>query len=98
MLHEKELVLNSSDTRNILAAVEAVRAVTDQLKGAAFVNNIANTIGQASQNNIQGSNVEQRVEITANFPNASSAREIEEALLSLSDTSYQYAYNKNDIP
>ena len=98
LLHEKELVLNAEDTRNILAAVDAVRIITEQLKGAAFVNNIADTIGRASQNNIQGSSVEQRVEITATFPNASSAREIEEALLSLSDTSYQYAYNKNDTP
>lgn len=98
MLHQKELVLNAQDTQNILAAVDAVRVITEQLKSSAFVGNITNTVGRASQNNIQGSNVEQRVEITANFPNANSAEEIEKALLSISDRSYQYAYNKNDIP
>ena len=98
MLHQKELVLNATDTENILAAVDAVRLITEQLKASSFVNNIVNAVGRASQNKIQGSNVEQRVEITANFPNVNSAEEIERALLSMSDTSYQYAYNKNNIP
>lgn len=98
MLHEKELVLNSTDTQNILAAVDAVRMITEQLKGSAFINNIGSSIGRAAQNNLQGNNVEQRVEITANFPNVNSAEEIERALLNISDRSYQYAYNKNDIP
>lgn len=98
MLHEKELVLNADDTRNVLAAVNAVRQITEQLKGTALSGNLANSIGRAVQNTIQGSNVEQRVEITANFPNVNSAQEIENALLNLSDTSYQYAYNKNAIP
>lgn len=98
MLHEKELVLNADDTRNVLAAVDAVRQITEQLKGAAIGNGLVASIGRAVQNTIQGSNVEQRVEITANFPNVNSAQEIENALLGLSDTSYQYAYNKNNIP
>jgi len=98
MLHEKELVLNADDTRNVLAAVDAVRQITEQLKGAAIGNGLVTSIGRAVQNTVQGSNIEQRVEITANFPNVNSAQEIENALLGLSDTSYQYAYNKNDIP
>lgn len=97
-LHQKELVLNAEDTKNVLAAVEAVRVITDQLRSSAFTGSISTAIGKAAQNNIQGNNVEQRVEITANFPNVSSADEIEKALLNISDRSYQYAYNKNDIP
>lgn len=42
-----------------------------------------------------GDTIEQRVEIKAEFPNATSAREIEEAFDTIANTSYQYAYNKN---
>lgn len=98
MLHQKELVLNATDTQNILAAVDAVRMITEQLKGTAFINNIGSSIGKAAQSNIQGNSIEQRIEITANFPNVNSAEEIEKAFNSIADRSYQYAYNKNDIP
>ena len=36
--------------------------------------------------------IEQRVEITAEFPNVTTANEIESALLNLSDMAYQSAY------
>ena len=39
-----------------------------------------------------GNNVQQRVEITAEFPNVDTADDIREALLSLADNAYQYAY------
>ncbi len=98
MLHQKELVLNATDTQNILAAVDAVRTITEQLKGSTFINSIGSSIGRVAQNTLQGNNIEQRVEITANFPNATSAAEIEAAFNNIADRSYQYAYNKNDIP
>ena len=96
-LHQKELVLNSTDTQNILAAVDAVRNITDRLKISNFANSMA-AIGKVTQNAISGNNIQQRVEITANFPSVTSSKEIENALLNLSDTAYQYAYNKNNIP
>ena len=96
-LHQKELVLNSTDTQNILAAVDAVRNITNRLKITNFANSMA-TIGKVAQNAINGNNIRQRVEITANFPSVTSSKEIENALLNLSDTAYQYAYNKNNIP
>jgi hypothetical protein len=33
ILHEKELVLNAEDTKNILAAVDTVRFISDSLRG-----------------------------------------------------------------
>ena len=41
-----------------------------------------------------GDTIEQRVAITAEFPNANSADEIKQALLSLSDSAMQYAYRE----
>lgn len=99
MLHQKELVLNAEDTVNILAAVEAVRKITEQLKTATFAQNISNSVTSGLKTlNGNDKTIEQRVEITANFPNANSAEEIKQALLEISNTSYQYAYNKNKIP
>jgi len=45
-------------------------------------------------NKIGGDTIKQRVEITAEFPNANSASEIETALLSLADNAYQYSYRE----
>ena len=97
MLHQKELVLNSTDTSHILAAVEAVRNMVIDLRTGDF-SNILTSLGQkvgASVGNLNQDNIEQRVEITANFPNANNAIEIEKAILGLADTTYQYAYNQN---
>jgi hypothetical protein len=90
MLHQKELVLNASDTQNILQAVEAIRETVkmQQMSGitsAAMLNLTAKNTGG-------GDTIEQRVEITATFPNVNTANEIEQALLSLSDQAYQYSH------
>jgi hypothetical protein len=39
-----------------------------------------------------GDSIEQRVEIVAEFPNVDTAEDIREALLSLADNAFQYAY------
>lgn len=88
MLHQKELVLNSSDTQNILQAVEMVRAMTDTVK---VLNGIGSIKGTGF-NKIGGDTIEQRVEITAEFPSVQNSNEIENALLSLADSAYQYSY------
>lgn len=91
ILHQKELVLNAADTENILSAVELIRDMTFQMKNAAFgtvldmISEFKNVNRDLSQNNI-----EQRVQIEANFPNASDANEIRQALISLADDAYQY--------
>ena len=90
-LHQKELVLNENDTKNLLAAIEMVRTLTDQVKNsniAQAVSAISGKIGVQSA----GDTIEQRVSIEANFPNVKDATEIEQALLNLSDQAYQWAY------
>ena len=91
MLHQKELVLNATDTQNILAAVEMIRSISG--------NNMANLLGKTGTSGL-GFNIsadynpttEQRVEIQATFPNATDADDIRTALLGLSDKAFQYAH------
>lgn len=97
-LHQKELVLNSSDTENILAAIDIVRNMTDSLKSGGLstnLNNVLNTLGTATSG--LGSSVDQNVHITAEFPNATDADDIRQALLSLNERAYQVASQPNDF-
>ena len=95
VLHQKELVLNAQDTINILAAVDAVRQITEQLKGAGL-NNISSISKSGLKTNNANDTIEQTVEITANFPNASSTQEIEQAFRDLTTQSFQFAH-KNKV-
>lgn len=87
-LHQKELVLNSEDTKNILAAVDIVRQIGTGLRNS--VSNMNLPFGKALST--IGDTIEQRVEITASFPNATDADDIRQALIGLSDKAYQYAH------
>ena len=87
MLHQKELVLNATDTKNILQAVDMVRNMTDVLKTFSSM-----SIKGTGFNKLGGDTIEQRVEITAEFPNVQSSSEIENALLNIADSAYQYSY------
>ena len=92
-LHQKELVLNAADTENILKAVDIVRQMVQTLKSSAVADtfsNIANSISTQPS----GETVEQNVHITAEFPAANSAAEIESALLSLNERAIQYSFRK----
>lgn len=92
-LHQKELVLNSTDTANILAAVEAVRNFANSVKSNAISSSLGAAISQLARTKDDGNNsIEQNVHITAEFPAANSAAEIESALMSLNDRAVQYAY------
>lgn len=72
MLHQKELVLNADDTKNILAAVAMLRNMT-----AANLSQIGANIG------IGGNGVEQNVHIDATFPNVTNSNEIQDAFNNL---------------
>ena len=87
MLHEKELVLNQQDTANMLAAIDLVRQIIDTIKTPNFSSSLGNWTTSKS-----GDTIEQRVEVTAEFPNVIDSNEIEAALISLADNAYQYAY------
>lgn len=98
MLHRKELILNSSDTENMLAAVNIVRDI------ASVMDNINNNLlgrlmGLSSSFNAPMSaisagsdSLEQKVYIEASFPNVQSSHEIEDALNNLVNVASQRAF------
>lgn len=94
VLHEKELVLNTKDTSNILTAVDVVR----QLASSIDFNTMTASLATANIKSASGSSgtLEQRVEITANFPNATDRNEIEQAFQNIVNMASQYAQRKND--
>lgn len=95
VLHQKELILNATDTENILATVSAVRDLVAGLKTQAL-NGLSTAFavgGMATKETAQ--DVNQNVHITAEFPNVSSSSEIENALLNLNERAIQYAFKNN---
>ena len=97
ILHSKELVLNESDTKNILQAVEAVRNLTTNFRSGAFENAVevlSNYGSQMLAANAEPQDFEQNVHIEATFPNVVGAEEVERALLNLTNSAMQYA-NRN---
>lgn len=100
-LHQKELVLNSSDTENILDAVDTVRSITSL--GESINQSIMDKISQMvlSLMNLgnygKGYNLataeggqESVFNINANFPNANDVESIREAIMSLPNLASQY--------
>lgn len=103
-LHQKELVLNQSDTENILAAVQAVRTIgTDLFKSIeksldgnaiAAMALMGQKLNLVATTPIQDS-IEQTVHIDkVEFPNVTSRTEIEEAFISLTNDAAQWARRK----
>lgn len=93
MLDEKELVLNKTDTANILNTVEAVRDIASQLSVNASIS--AAGLGELASAGISaGTQFEQVVNITAEFPNAVYHDEIKEAFDNLLGRTAQYLLRK----
>lgn len=101
-LHEKELVLNQEDTKNILSAVSAMRALGPDFIASiesALDNNalsavglMASRLGGNTQVAPANDTIEQRVIIEhVEFPNVTSSDEIQEAFHSLVDDAAQWA-------
>ena len=91
-LHQKELVLNETDTANILNAVNMIRAMTDGLKSGALSSALSNINSFSGMNSQSSQDLEQNIHIDANFPNVKDASEIEQAILSLADQATQYIH------
>lgn len=101
ILHQKELVLNASDTENILDAVKIVRSMPNII--SSIQNAISDVVGERLSNMTNeisqgkivsattGGNKEENnvYNIVAEFPNANSAAEIEQALLNLKNIAAQ---------
>lgn len=93
-LHEKELVLNSKDTENMLNAVSVMRSLAYSL-GSSVLSRLAgvSATGYNGLDNNSGM-LEQNVHIQADFPNVRDAREIEEALNNLVNVASQRIMEK----
>ena len=91
MLHEKEIVLNKMDTKNILDIVSMVREMTSSsLRGAnGMMSGIMEALASVTNNS---TNNNQNVHITAEFPNVRVASEIEEAFNNLTNIASQHAF------
>lgn len=99
ILHEKELVLNAEDTKNILAAVDTVRSISDSLRGQALetANSYTSDLDTATPIVTQPitQSVQQDVHIDATFPNVTDHNEIELAMNNLMNTASQKVMEKN---
>ena len=87
--------VNAADTENILKAVDIVRQMTQALKSSAISGTISDMVNGKFKMADSSEKVEQEVHITAEFPNANSASEIEAALLSLNERAVQYSFRRN---
>lgn len=92
-----ELILNSTDTQNILDAVRNMREVVKMKMSSMNTNIQKQTEGNAQKTVINKDiqQVDQTVSIDATFPNVSVAAEIEEALNNLINQAVQYATRNN---
>lgn len=93
MLHQKELILNASDTQNFLMATEILRSIADIID----INSLHSQISQLTPVSMTTSGqqtLEQAVSIEAHFPNVTDRNEIEEAFNNLINTASQYANRK----
>lgn len=91
LLHEKEIVLNPVDTENLLASISILRELTKAIDLNATWANMGigslNAVGVSDTS----TTLEQKVEIRAEFPNATDHNEIEEAFNTLINRASQYA-------
>lgn len=96
MLHQKELVLNAKDTKNMLSAVNVLRTITANLGESIFerIANIPVGINKSLQH-LNSEALEQNVHIEASFPNVTKSTEIEDAFNNLVNIASQRAL-RND--
>lgn len=94
LLHEKELILNKTDTENILDAVNIIRSMSQSITSS-LVNDLVDLVGSWNRltTNVNGSTekIPQMITIDASFPNVSVASEIEEAFNDLANQAAQFA-------
>ena len=96
LLHKKELVLNKSDTSNLLQGIQILRNIVDSV-GSSMIGRMANltsNIGINSNIPTSSDTLEQNVHIEANFPNVESSKEIEDALNNLVNVASQRVYRR----
>ena len=93
MLHEKELVLNATDTENILQSVQILRSLSAALDANARYASYTGNLTPSSVGSTDGT-LQQDVHIEASFPGVTDHNEIELALDNLINSASQYANRK----
>ena len=96
ILHEKELVLNQDDTKNLL---ETIKVNKDIKSGGGLLNKLSNLIRNTVDSykdkiiklKDSSNTVEQKVDIQATFPNVTNSSEIEQAFNNLVNQAAQYS-------
>ena len=91
-IHEKELVLNKDDTKNLLSAINIVRDINNSLSFMNPNTSLPSIVKSFLNNNINNdsSELNQNVTITANFPNVNNHNQIERAFGNLINYTSQY--------
>lgn len=103
-LHQKELVLNQDDTKNILSAVDGIRMVEPALFKIieklldSSVSNSQNYLDKQYSGSVGFDSIEriseQYFNIQADFPNAVDKNEIQDALLGLANYATQFVHKR----
>lgn len=100
LLHQKELVLNKEDTKNMLDTVTAVRdlaSLNDSI-GSAIAQSISNlalnliTKAVVPSGYNSNTNTSNQIYVTAEFPNANDVETIREAILGLPNMASQFVH------
>lgn len=91
MLHQKEIVLNKDDTKNLLASVDVIRGIVSSIDLQALSRQYGSNVSSQNLTNFNGNNLQQDVRISAEFPNVRDRNEIEAAFDNLVNRAAQYA-------
>lgn len=94
LLHEKELVLNKTDTENFLSAIDILRQVSEAIDLNAVASSGFGATLTAGALKGNAGTLEQNVHITAEFPNATNRTEIYEAFNDIINLASQYSNRK----
>lgn len=94
MLHQKEIVLNATDTENFLSAIGILRSIVEMIDLRAATNAFNSSTLRAQNISTQSQILEQQVTIHAEFPNVIDHYEIETALNDIVNSASQYANRK----
>lgn len=96
VLHEKEIVLNKEDTANLLKGIDILRSLNMSMLGTVAAMGTGADSSMAAWELIKEMGIEQIVNISAEFPNATDRDEIEAAFYDLINLATQHAY-KNTL-
>ena len=91
LLHEKELILNQTQTKDFLSSLELMSHIIDVIDKNTRLAAAGLAINGASAAAITERVIQQNVSIEANFPGVTSAVEIEEALNNIINDAVQFA-------